>query len=429
MIQIPSGLSPHLAIVYLVLSSIALIMCSISLVAVSRTRKIPRPVKLLSMGLLVYDILFLLAASISHFFDFHDIFVAQHLAREFQIAVLIIIATMSLDRWFVLGFPYIYLRIATEEVINKVCIGVILGSILQYLAYRALACYTFNKILSCDSNLIYYGFWTILLSAISIFSQVKVFMIARSSSSEKRYGPTLRQYKGSHISFLCLVNQIISLIINIVLLVIFYFTNVKTVGGNGHFAEIANFCYLMNCFVDPLIYVIWLRETRLEILKMFQVIFPYFEKTIEDMRIDIFNIVTVKNRNEYNLFKRRICTARHMNQVEHEDNIHRGSLNQIKQEGNIIRAALNQAILEVNLNRAPLNQAIQEKNIQSATFNHGIQEGNMHRVSLNQAIKEKNIHSATLNPDIQEKNIHSGTLNPDSQEENIDSATVNPCIQ
>ena len=268
-------------------------------------------------------------------------------------------------------------------------------------------------------------------------------MIACSSSSEKRYGPTLRQYKGSHISFLCLVNQIIVLIINIVLLVIFYFTNVKTVGGNGHFAEVADFCYLMNCFVDPLIYVIWLRETRLEILKMVQVILPYFEKTIEDMRIDIFSIVTVKNRNEYNLFKRRICTGRHMNQVEHEDNMHRGSLNQVKQEGNLIRGSLNQAVLEVNINRAPLNQAIQEENIQSAKLNPGIQEGNMHRVSLNQAIKEKNIHSGTLNsdiqdenihitalnPDIQEKNIHSAALNPDTQEENIHSATVNPCIQ
>ena len=348
----------------------------------------------------------------------------------------------------------------------------ILGGFLQYLAYRALACYTFNKILSCDSNLIYYGFWTILLSAISIFSQVKVFMIARSSSSEKRYGPTLRQYKGSHISFLCLVNQIISLIINIVLLVIFYFTNVKTVGGNGHFAEIADFCYLMNCFVDPLIYVIWLIETRLEILKMVQVIFPYFEKTIEDMRIDIFNIVTVKNRDEYNLFKRRICTACHMNQVEHEEiihrgsliqyiqdenkhrsslnqdiqeeidmhgaslnhdehegNIHRGSLNRYIQDENKHKASLNQVEQEGNINRVPLNQALQEEKIYSATLNHGIQEGNIHIVSLYQALQEENIHSSALNLDKQEGNIHSAALNLDIQERNIHSAALSPDTQ
>ena len=204
--MLTSALPIYLSTLYLVLSGVALVMCLVSIVAVSRTRQTPRTVRLLSIGLLLYDILFLIAASLSNFFDFHDIFIAQHLARGFQVSTQIIIAAMSLDRWFVLSFPYRYLRSATDEAVNKVCIGVIAGSVLQYLAYRGLACYAFNKIVSCSSSFIYYGIVVLLTASLSIFSHVKVFRIIRSKSSEQRLGPLLRQYQGTVISFFCLMN-------------------------------------------------------------------------------------------------------------------------------------------------------------------------------------------------------------------------------
>ena len=95
----------------------------------------------------------------------------------------IIVSAMCIDRWLVLSFPYDHLRLATDKAVNRVCIGVIACSFLQYVAYRGLACYAFNKLLSCASNFIYYGIVALLTAALSIFSHVKVFMIIRSTSS------------------------------------------------------------------------------------------------------------------------------------------------------------------------------------------------------------------------------------------------------
>ena len=420
MIQPLSGLSPFLTTAYLIMSAIALVMCSVSIVAVSRTLKTPRSVKLLSIGLLLSDILFLVTASISNSFDFHDIFIARHLARGFQVSAQIIITAMSLDRWFVLGFPYTYLRYATDEVINKMCIGVIVGSFLQYIAYRVLACYAFNMVMSCPSYVVYYGVGVVLLAAMSIFSQVKVFIIIQSKTSDKRFSPSLRQYKGTLISLLCLINQMISLAVNMLLVVIFYFVNVNTTGGNGHLAEIANYCNLMNCIVDPLIYVIWLRETRLQILKMVQLIFPYFKKTIEDMRIDIFNIPTVMNYNEANLrsFQEKNIRTSSMNQAEEKVNVnstpsyldirgektHSVQFDQIVQNEN--RRSFKQVVHEVNIHKTPLNQVEQVEKIYIAPLNHVVQEINIDRDKFNQKAQVRNVHSTSLCNVIQEENSH-----------------------
>ena len=383
MIQPLSGLSPFLTTAYFILSAMALVMCSVSIVAVSRTFKTPRSVKLLSIGLLLSDILFLVTASISNSFDFHDIFIARHLARGFQVSAQIIITAMSLDRWFVLGFPYTYLRYATDEVINKMCIGVIVGSFLQYIAYRVLACYAFNMVMSCPSYVVYYGVGVVLLATLSIFSQVKVFIIIRSKTSEKRFGPSLRQFKGTLISLLCLINQMIALVVNMLLVVIFYLVNVNTTGGNGHLAEIANYCNLMNCIVDPLIYAIWLRETRFQILKLVQVIFPYFKKTVEDMRIDIFNIPTVIYYNEDEL------------RSFQKENIYTMSLNQAKKEVNVHSAQSYQDIPGEKTHSAQFDQTLQKDLCKS--FEQVVHEVNIHKVPLSQVEQVEKIYIAPLN--------------------------------
>ena len=128
------------------------------------------------------------------------------------------------------------------------------------------------------------------------------------------------------------MNQIVTLVINILLLVVYYFVIVKTGNdGNGQLAKIIDYCYLLSCIIDPLIYVVWLRETRLELLKMVQVIFPYFSKTIEDMRIDIltslplrivmmttcevFKKIKYTRHHWIRLVKGRICIMHHLNRL------------------------------------------------------------------------------------------------------------------
>lgn len=45
--------------------------------------------------------------------------------------------------------------------------------------------------------------------------------------------------------------------------------------SDGFYGRVADSSNLVNCIVDPLIYVVWFKETRLEILKMVDKVFPY----------------------------------------------------------------------------------------------------------------------------------------------------------
>ncbi len=49
---------------------------------------------------------------------------------------------------------------------------------------------------------------------------------------------------------------------------------------------------MLNCMLDPWLYVIWFRENRMELLKLFCSWNAVSRRKIESMRIDMFVIVT-----------------------------------------------------------------------------------------------------------------------------------------
>ena len=54
---------------------------------------------------------------------------------------------------------------------------------------------------------------------------------------------------------------------------------------------------LVNCYVDPLIYVIWYKETKLELLKVAQTCLPRLKPKIQKMQTAIYRIqIYVPNR-------------------------------------------------------------------------------------------------------------------------------------
>ena len=154
-----------------------------------------------------------------------------------------------------------------------------------------------------------------------------------------------------------------------------YIVNIRTANAeNGYLSEIVDYCNLLNCIIDPLIYVVWLRETLFEILKMIQVIFPFFGKTIENMRIDIFNITTIMNRNDGNLrrVQKEISNKTTLNQDVQEEKMHKTQLNQDIQGGKAVNVPMIQVVQRENMHSAPINHAEQEGNTHSAPLSQGI---------------------------------------------------------
>ena len=149
MIQFNPIMPLSLVVLYWCLSAAILIFCVVSSVAMGRTKNTPHGTKLLSLGLLMYDIMFLILSPCSKLFPFNDVFLIWHATRGFQIAAQIIVGCMSLERLFVFNWPYVYLRVMTEQRIKKICIAICSLVYLQYVAMRGVFCYASDTAITC----------------------------------------------------------------------------------------------------------------------------------------------------------------------------------------------------------------------------------------------------------------------------------------
>lgn len=282
----------HIAFAYF-----AVFVCCISLVAIQRTRKTPYSTKILSIGLLVYDSLFLICSSTAKMFKYTDAFIIQQSARGFQISSNLIILGMALERLFVLNWPYIYLKVATKHRTRIVCFGVIFFAALQYIAVRGLGCYARSRFVDCGLVLqIYFVSIAFIVPILSFIAYYKIYTIVRQKGSEHsfKYRPT--QYKGTIVSFVYLINATLSMLTFLGLAIFYAMRTSKGVKEDGLVGMWTDSLNIINCIADPLIYVIYFREARLEILKMLALVCPFQIPKIETMRMEIFNIMTSSSK-------------------------------------------------------------------------------------------------------------------------------------
>ena len=269
-------------ITYFVVSFATLVLCLVIGIAIFRTKKTPYPSKILCIGLLCYDCLFLPCACISKLFPREESFLFRHLSRGFQSAAQIIVSFMAFERFFVLNWPYVYLR-TSKRVIRKICLCIIALSFLQFMIVQGLGCYIRGRYESCIVTIIYYPMiCTIgLVSSFAAFTQIYTFI--------RRKALAINQYRRTIVSFIYLVNC--SLFIGLYLGVAVYNTVLKARSQTptdwrlGHIVDVA---YVVNCIIDPLIYGLWFKEVRLEVLKILSVGFPCLKPYIHEMRVDVF---------------------------------------------------------------------------------------------------------------------------------------------
>ena len=281
----------YLLVLYLSLSSAVLVLCMLSFVATYRTKKTPYATKLLSLGLLTYDSLFLALSSVSKLFEFNDVYIIWHATRGFQVAAQIVVGCMALERLLVLNWPYIYLRVVNERRTKILCIAVVVFGFLQYAAVRGAVCYARNKAVKSGLGFAAYLISvSVLVPAVSFICFIKIYKIITQSVTKDRKMHAVRQYKGTVASFLVLVNTTVSQVAYLGLS-IWNFTRIANgLAANGFIATLADWSNLINCIVDPAIYVIWFSETRMELLKIVKGICPCVKPKIEKMRIKIYQL-------------------------------------------------------------------------------------------------------------------------------------------
>ena len=292
-----SDISPvltfYLLVVHLVISAFVLCLCLLSFAAILRTKKTPYPTKLLSLGLLVYDCLFIISANGGKFFSHEENFVFRQMSRGFQVAAQLIVLFMAFEHLFVLNWPYIFLRVGTRGRIRKVCSAIVILSFLQYILFQGLVCYARGKYVGCVVELaVYYLLICTVGLACSAVSYIKIFSIIRNKSAGM---VDLKQYKGTGASFVYLLNSAIAVGANIGLSLYFAFMVANGTILTGQITNITDAVYLLNCIIDPLIYVLWFKEARMEILNMFSTICHCLKPTVEKMRREVFHIPSFRN--------------------------------------------------------------------------------------------------------------------------------------
>ena len=271
-------------VIYYVASFVTLVFCLVIFAGIARTKKTPYPTKLLCMGLLSYNCLFLIFASVSKLFPHEESFILRNLSRGFQMAAKILVAFMAYERFFVLNWPYIYLK-KSKKLVRNVCITTIALSFLHFALLKGTICYARGQYYKCLGNIyLPVVFVLILVSSFAVFTQIYTVIRRKSLAT--------RQYRATIASFLYLVNCTVfmGLYLGLSVYNAFFWANDQAPVPDGWLYQLSDVIYIVNCITDALIYGLWFREVRLEILKVVAVCFPSLESYVEQMRLDVFAI-------------------------------------------------------------------------------------------------------------------------------------------
>lgn len=282
-----SVLPGYAKFIFLCFVTTSFIFCIISLVAIGRTKKTPYSTKTLSLGLLSFNSLFLISSCVAKFFSYKEVYIVQHITRGFHVTSSLIVGGMVLDRLLVIRWPYFYLKYATEDRIRKICAGLSVIGFLQYVIVRGILCYVPMRPLNCGVGLQVY---LTMLTAIPLFSTAisgKIYWIIRGKS-RKQPANFRQQYRGTAVCLIFVVNDIFNTIVSLSFSVIY----IKSITDNEVLATIADGWNVVTCIMNAIVYVLWFKETRLEVLKMVQNICPQLKPKIQLMQYEIFCIVT-----------------------------------------------------------------------------------------------------------------------------------------
>ena len=277
-----------------------LLLCIVIFAGIARTKKTPYPTKLLCMGLLCYNCLFLIFACVSKLFPHEESFLLRNLSRGFHTAAQIVVAFMAYERFFVLNWPYLYLKKKSKRLVRNVSLSIIVLSFLHFAILKGTVCYARGQYYKCIMNIYFpVACALVLVSSFAAFAQIYTVI--------RRKSLAMRQYRATIVSFMYMVNCTVfmGVYLGLSLYNTFVWASDADPVPDGWLYQLSDVIYVVNCVTDALIYGLWFREVRLEILKMVAARFPSLESYVEKMRVDVFakayemkEVNVIKGQNE-----------------------------------------------------------------------------------------------------------------------------------
>lgn len=285
----------RIKMVAIALGVIIILMNAISIIALGRTRHMPRTAKFLSQALLVFDFSSTLLSTVRKFvMDSKHNLIFQNLSMGFNFLAYIVILVMSIERLVVFHWPNFYLRVFKFNAFKTVCLVMWILYKLGWIVDFSL-CYMFvdetrKESLLCFRHVIERHvmmiYWT--STVISCVCLIKISVTIVKQSNKTGGSRTAWQtHKSTLVVLICMANYILTSVVTAIL------TFLIARAADRRIAQ--DFVMILNAFVDNFAYVLWFKECRLELLKMLAHAFPACERRAEELRVEIFDIVTYNN--------------------------------------------------------------------------------------------------------------------------------------
>ena len=253
------------------------------LTTLRNAKKIPFASKFLSTGLISFDVgYFTCTLTAVKKFQKHPVIFSQTITLTTLLHQLsyCTMAAMAVERMLVLKWPMKYLRYATKMKIKSITIRLWGCFVLLFCLARYLLCWakssTTSALYSVDGNCgAYIMFYHIVIvsagQTISTISYIVVLRIVRRQvlkdyhrGSIRSIKRVLRLYKSTGMVFIYIIVMTITFLT-------FYITiALRTVAAitREEISMIFEFAKIFNCVLDPLLYVLWFTECRLEFKRL-----------------------------------------------------------------------------------------------------------------------------------------------------------------
>lgn len=254
--------------------------------------------RFLSSGLITYDILAVSFFTVRKFIADHSLnILTQVIGVSFCFNAFITIGLMSLERYILFRCPNFYIRHFTCRRVKSATCLIWLASFTLYFYVRFGVCFMYSGgstlhdvIGKCNQVTFTMYFCTIfVVLVISFICYWKIFRIVKSDHSIHNLNThSLRQYRSSSLVFV----YIITITLTCIGYIITIASNLERVA-----LRLSNdFVNTFNSMVDPFVYILWYRECRMEMMKLFLCgnRSTRWNKRLEKMRIEIFDVVIME---------------------------------------------------------------------------------------------------------------------------------------
>lgn len=265
----------------------------VALVSIYHAKRTPHIVRFLSSALISFEILSLTAFTVRKLLlDASSNDVALVIGSHFVLLSYITIGLMSAERLVLFTSNRIYIQHIHLKTFQRISVAI--WSTLSFAYYISIyvVCNMTDYVVCRHNMKVTFGFILFAVVIISTSCYLRIFTLLRYQRIAPVTGinsiqnTSMQKLRTTHLMFMFLAVTLIGFLLFVADVIFEPSQKIKRLE-----LDIFN---LFNCAIDPLLHVWWFRECRMQLLKRTAMCFPSVQKRVEQMKIDLFDIVTYK---------------------------------------------------------------------------------------------------------------------------------------